>query len=217
MTRIKAAFVTLLLTVYSSALADKVDDFRDAVSKRGCDSIPYNDLRNNCRSQQSDVHPWCDGARGPVTCGTSAEGLKRQLRTAEGERDKLKEKLRDQEDQRSRATDESEKAKLKSEIESTEKEIDAARKKVEDLKNDIGKRKDHVEKAIYTLGKCIDYRRAVMNVFAYATDKVRGESDPDVRPHALQLRDSYATEISGHDEQIKNRTNSIENCKKEMP
>jgi hypothetical protein len=62
----------------SVAVADKLSDFKEAVGTVGCDSVPYSDLRSNCKSEQSTVHEWCDGARGPVTCGS--EGITRQLK-----------------------------------------------------------------------------------------------------------------------------------------
>jgi len=62
----------------SVALADKLSDFRDAVGKTGCDSIPYGDLQSNCSSEQSRVHEYCDGSRGPVSCGS--ENITRQLK-----------------------------------------------------------------------------------------------------------------------------------------
>ena len=59
--------MTILLTLAlgaSVASADKLADFKDAVAKTGCESIPYSDYRSSCQSQQSQVHDWCDGARG---------------------------------------------------------------------------------------------------------------------------------------------------------
>ena len=52
----------------NAAHADKLDDFKEAAAKKGCESIPYSDLQSDCKSQQSEVKGWCDGGRGPVTC-----------------------------------------------------------------------------------------------------------------------------------------------------
>jgi CDGSH-type Zn-finger protein len=208
----------VLATLCSSARADKLDDFKDAVTRDGCDSIPYTDLRNHCRSQQSDVHPWCDGSRGPVSCdGTSTNELRANLVRVQRKLAELTDKRRDLDDKRSHASDDNEKAKWTLEIEAVEKEIETARKEVEAATSDLERRGDFVEKAIYTIGKCIDYRRAVMNVFAYATDKVRGETEPDIKPYADMLRNKYPQHIAGHETQIVSRTNAVENCKKERP
>lgn len=68
----------------SVAIADKLSDFQTAVGNDGCDSIPYGDLRTTCGQQQQYVHPYCDGANGPVTCGSEREtrDLKDQLERA---------------------------------------------------------------------------------------------------------------------------------------
>jgi CDGSH-type Zn-finger protein len=204
----------VLATLSSTALADKLDDFKDAVTRDGCDSIPYSDLRSSCRSQQSDVHPWCDGSRGPVTCDSGATGNLRVRLVGEQRRlAELSEKRRDLEDKRSRSADDNDKAKLTNEIEGVEKDIEATKKEIEIVSADIEKRRELVDKTIYTLGKCIDYRRAVMNVFAYATDKVRGESEPDIKPYAEILRNKYPEQIRGHEEQIGGRTNALAQCK----
>src|SRR5438105_4996573 len=96
----------------SSAWADKLDDFKDAVAREGCDSIPYSDVRSNCRSQQDDVHPWCDGSKGPITCDPGGtRDLRSKLEREQRELDALKDKRRDLEDKRSRAADDAEKRK----------------------------------------------------------------------------------------------------------
>ena len=210
--------LSALLASVAPASADKLDDFREAVSKVGCDSIPYSDLRSTCRSQQENVHPWCDGERGPVKCDANGtRNLKNAQDAAGRELETLKDKRREIEDKRAHAANDAERARLTTELEAIDKQIDAAKTKIDDLRHDLEQRKDFVDKAIYTLAKCFDYRRAVMNVFAYATDKVRGENDPDVQPYATQLREKYPVAISGHQEQIDNKVNALENCKKERP
>jgi hypothetical protein len=62
------ALIALFVLQSSPAKADKLDDFKEAVNHEGCNSIPYGDLHSICRSQQSAVHPWCDGDSGPITC-----------------------------------------------------------------------------------------------------------------------------------------------------
>jgi hypothetical protein len=208
----------VLATLCSTAHADKLDDFKDAVTRDGCDSIPYSDLRSSCRSQQSDVHPWCDGSRGPVSCERGAtSNLRANLARGQRQLAELMDKRHELEGKRSQAVDDNEKAKWTAEIEAVDKEIEAKRKEVEVATSDFEQRAELVEKTIYTLGKCVDYRRAVMNIFAYATDKVRGETEPDIKPYAEILRNKYPEAISGHERQIESRTNAIATCKEERP
>lgn len=207
-----------LITSVAPASADKLDDFREAVNNTGCNSIPYSDLRSTCRSQQEDVHPWCDGDRGPVKCDINGtRDLKNAQDAVRRELEALQDKKKELESRQSNASNDTERERIKGEIEAITKQIDAAKARQDDLRRDVERRKDFVDKALYTLNKCIDYRRAVMNVFAYATDKVRGENDPEVRPYAAQLRDRYPEQISGHEKAIENKTNALETCKKEAP
>lgn len=198
--------------------ADKIDDFKEAVNKQGCDSIPYSDLRSTCNSQQDEVHRWCDGEKGPVTCELGVtRDLMSKLVSEQKNIEASKDKRRDLDDKRSNAADDQEKSRLTSEIEAVDKEIEASTKTSEGLKSDLENRKYELQKVTDTINHCIDYRRAVMNVFAYAQDKVRGETDPDIQEYARQLRDMYEKSKGGHEIQISNRNNSLDDCKKEMP
>lgn len=210
--------VVFLALCTSIAHADKLDDFKSAVTQSGCDSIPYGDLKRLCGSQQSDVHPWCDGDRGPVSCNANGtRDLQTQIEREQRNVDSLKDKRREAEDRRSKATDDSERSRVSSELEAIGRDTEASQKRLDGLRDDLSKRKDYVDKAIYTINKCIDTRTAVMNIFKYASDKVVGESESSLKPYAQQLRDKYPASISGHVEAIENKKNSLENCKKERP
>ena len=60
------------------AIADKLSDFQDAVNRKGCESIPAANLRSTCVNQQSYVHDYCDGGKGPITCNNAS--ITRQLK-----------------------------------------------------------------------------------------------------------------------------------------
>jgi hypothetical protein len=67
-----------LIAATSVAAADKkLDAFRaaDAAGDEGCDTIPttYTAEHRKCEAQVGKVHLWCDGRKGPVTCGSEAE------------------------------------------------------------------------------------------------------------------------------------------------
>ena len=206
------------VSAITAAHADKLDDFKEAAGKKGCESIPYSDLQSDCKSQQSDVKGWCDGGRGPVTCeiGVTAD-LQSKLEKEKNRRSELQDKRRDLDDKRSHSSDDSEKADLTSQIEALDKAIEESSKRLDDLRAELDKRKDVVEKSIYNLNKCIDYRHAVMNIFGYALDKVRGESDPDLKTYVDQLVAKYQKSKEGHEEQIQNKENSRQTCEKERP
>jgi septal ring factor EnvC (AmiA/AmiB activator) len=214
------AALVLGLSSASVASADKLSDFKEAVSRRGCESIPYSDYRSSCQSQQSQVHDWCDGSRGPVSCGS--ENLTRQVKdNLEKEKkgvEALKEKRGKLQDSRSRASTEDEKNKIGKDIEQVEKDIYDAERRVGQAQKDLETRKKLVDDSIYNLDKCIDYRRAVMNSFAAALDKVRNENDtPEIADLARQLRNRYEEGKPGHEEQITARNNALNTCKNSRP
>lgn len=205
----------------SLAFADKLSDFQEAVKNKGCDSIPYSDYRSTCSSQQSYVHEWCDGRRGPVTCGS--EGITRQLKDAveKAKRDVETAKNNKEKADRKRSQSglsDSDKRAAEDEYKKASDDLDAANKRLEQANRDLEARGKLVNEAIYTLEKCIDYRRAVMNVFASAIDRVRNESDPpEIVPLARQLRDKWEAGKPGHEEQITARTNALNTCKSSRP
>jgi peptidoglycan hydrolase CwlO-like protein len=209
----------------SEAFADKLSDFEEAVKvveskprgKAGCKSIPYSDYRSSCESDGSKVHEWCDGgSRGPVTCGS--ESITRQVKlNVEKETkflEELKEKKNNLERDQSRASTDDEKNKIGKEIEQTKKDIEEAEKRLEQAKKELEMRKRHVDDAIYTLDQCIAYRRAVMNSFAAALDKVRSEDEtPKIKELAIKLRNSYEEGKSGHEIEITGKENALRTCR----
>jgi hypothetical protein len=209
-----------LVAGMSTAWAGKKEDFKAAVDAgkgAGCKNIPYSDLQRPCVDQGPTMHDWCDGRKGPVTC-TPRSTSRNLTSTLEKEKQKLKdlqEKKSKAEDRKSRAPDDSEKSKAQSEIEAAEKEIYAQGKVIEQAEKDLKDRKELVTNAIYTIEKCIDYRRAVMNVFASAQDKVRNENEDDVKENARTLRDWFEESKRGHEIAITNKQDALSTCKDE--
>ncbi len=208
----------VVLASASTAFADKLEDFKRAVSESGCKTIPYSDLQDNCVAQGEPMHDYCDAKKGPVTC--DREGISREL-TNNLEKQKqnledLKQKRSDLVDKKSNSSDEDEKSRLQAEIDQLDKDIYEAGKAIDAAKDAIDKRKDLVNDAIYNLGKCLDYRKAVMYTFAYAQDKVRNENDtPEITELARKLRDMYEEGKRGHALAITYKENALETCKKE--
>ena len=224
MSKLKMIIVATFAMGVSVAFADKLSDFKDAVeaanARKGCESIPYGDIRSSCKTAGGEVHDWCDGGRGPVTCDSVQ--ITRQAKYAVEKEKKnvesLKEKKGKLENDKSSASTDEEKNKIGKDIEQVERDIYEAGKKVEQAEKDLETRKRLVEDAIYTLDKCIDHRRAVMNNFATALDKVRNENEtPEIKELATQLRNKYEAEKSGHEEQITGRKNALETCKDSRP
>ena len=224
MSKVKLIIIATFVLGVLGMFPDKLSDFKDAVnaanSRKGCESIPYSDLRSNCTSQDSRVDEWCEGKRGPVSC--DRESLTREAKSAiEQEKknvEELKEKKNKLESDKSRASTDDEKNKIAKDIEQVEKDIYEGGKRVDQAEKNLEARKKLVEDAIYNIGQCIDYRRAVMYVFATALDKVRNEDEtPEIKDLARQLRDYYESTKSGHEIQLTNRNNALEICKNSRP
>jgi hypothetical protein len=213
----------LLLAISSAAGADKIDDFKDADRHdEGCSTIPvtYSSDRSSCQSEGPNVHPWCDGAKGPVTCGSESEtkDRKRDVENAKKLIEELKEKKSKSESNRSSAKTDDEKRKYDDEVRQFERDIYDAEKQLDAARQALEARKKHVEDAIYTLDKCIAYRRAVMNAFASALDKMRNENEtPDIKTVASSLAKKYEKSKSGHEQQITAKKNAYDNCRDWRP
>lgn len=207
----------------SVVFADKLADFKEADRyDDGCRTIPatYSSERDSCEREGPNVHPWCDGEKGPVTCVSEEETrkAKRGVEDAEKNVKDLNDQKSKAESNRSNATTDDEKKKFSDEIAKIEKDIYEGGKTVDQAKKDLETRKKLVDDAIYTLDKCISYRRAVMNSFAYALDKVRNESEPEeIKDIARSLRNKYEKAKPGHEEQITAKTNAWNNCKSWRP
>lgn len=222
MTRMFSRILVALLALGARvALADKLSDFQEAVTNDGCKSIPYSDYRSTCESQQSPVHEWCDGGRGPVTC--VSEGVTRQLKDAVEKAKRDVDTAKDNKDKADRkrsqsGLSDSDKRAAEDEYKKASDDLDAANKQLEQANRDLEARGKLVSDAIYNLEKCIDYRRAVLNVFASAIDRVRNENDPPaILPLARQLRDMYEAGKPGHEKQITARQNALDTCKGSRP
>ena len=213
---------TFVLGVFGM-FPDKLSDFKDAVraarNREGCTSIPYSDLRSNCDSQDREVDDWCEGRKGPASCD---EGRTRDAKNAV-EREKrnvqeLKDKKSRLESDKSRASTDDEKNKIAKDIEQVERDIYEGGKRIDEAEKNLEARKKLVEDAIYNIGKCIDYRRAVMNVYAAALDKVRTEDEtPEIKDLGRELRDHYESTKKGHEIYLTNRDKGMETCKNERP
>lgn len=223
MSKVKMIFAITFALGASVAFADKLSDFKEADRhEKGCDSIPatYSSERSACMSEAPQVHPWCDGPNGPVTCGSSD-----MTRRAKHDVEETKKKIEDLRDKKSRAESsrssaqsEDEKRRFSEEVERIERELHEAGRQLERVEKDLEARKKLIEDAIYTLDKCIAYRRAVMNSFASALDRVRNESEtPELHELARSLRSKYEKEKSGHEIQITDKTNALNNCKDWRP
>lgn len=155
-----------ILTPTAVAFADKLSDFKEADRyNEGCDTIPnissYSADRSACSSQRSSVKEWCDGGRGPTSCGNESEtpNLRKALVDIQARIADLKDKKSKAESNRSNAKDDAEKRKYEEEIKQLEADLYKANNDEAAAKQAIENRKKNVETAIYNIDQCMTYRK----------------------------------------------------------
>jgi hypothetical protein len=172
--------------------ADKLSDFKEADRyDEGCVTIPttYTSERSACDREGPNVHPWCDGEKGPVTCGSEEETRKpkRDIENAKKTISDLKNERSTAASNLSNAKPE-ERRRFEDDIRRIDNNLDVATRALDAAEKSLEARKKLCEDAIDTLDKCLAYRRAVMNSFDFALDKMRNERDtPELKAVADSL------------------------------
>lgn len=207
------------------AFAGKLEDFKDADRYReGCDTIPnnssYSSDRSACYSQQSKVDEWCSNSSKPNSCGNESEtpNLRKALVDVQAKIVELKDKKSKAESNKSNAKDDAEKRKYEDEIKQLDNDLYKANNDENTAKQNLDNRRKFVEGVIYNLDQCLSYRRAVLNSFGSALDRMRNESEtPDIKTVAQSLAGKYEASKGGHQQQITTRENATKFCKSALP
>jgi hypothetical protein len=80
----------------------------------------------------------------------------------------------------------------------------------------LSKRRNEAENAIPIIEKCIDYRRAVQNVFSTSLDKMRNEDEPEIKGDVEKIKEYYEEEKKGHGLALTAKERALEICKENM-
>jgi hypothetical protein len=130
----------------------------------------------------------------------------------------MKDKKSKAESNKSNAKDDAEKREYEDEIKQLEADLYKANNDETAAKLALENRKKQVETAIYNIDQCMTYRKAVLNSFASALDKMRNESEsPEIKDVAQSLVRKYEASKSGHQQQITIRENAMKICKEARP
>ena len=214
----RRAFLLLivLLTIWAghAAIAQSVDDFKAAVDKDGCESIPYSDLRSGCNDKQQDVHTGetCDG---PRSCqGLETDKFEERIKIENMCLNTLK-PLRDGfSNQKSELESDEEKRLIENVISEIQTEIDAAGSKIDASKRSIEANRGKINSRITTGEKCRKSRETVQAFFDQAMSKAKDESDPDIKPLADQLVSKWEASTRDHNGEVDRVNKVIDDCKK---
>jgi hypothetical protein len=202
------------LLLCGTALAATLDDFKEAVGKEGCDSIPYSDLRNTCKSKSSDVNDWCKNSSKRWSCDDlDPTGLAKQIENVKRKVEELKREKADLVSRKSGANDDSERRELEDKIAAKEKEIRELEDKIVLWEQKLADEKTAVHDRIYIGEKCLGYREEVARAFLDAKSSANRESDPQIKPYAEKLVEKYEAGERGHVEAIDITKRGIDKCK----
>jgi hypothetical protein len=174
-------------TVASAADKDKVDGFKTAAGNAGCEAIPYQSERENCKDLQRSMKEICTN----FSCD-------RDL--AEKQIDKLKEKRKNLEDAKSRNNN------------SAIPDLERAIKELEDSLKEL--KYDATAHRVSRCEDCISAREKIQRLFSDVRTKVKGESgDKDLNSYVDNLVDKYDQGAKEHVQPIEDVKRALENCK----
>lgn len=206
--------LSLVILVGGVAAASPIDDFKAAVDKEGCDSIPYSGLRSTCTSKRSEVESWCKSSSRRISCDKlDPTGLNKQISNVKEKIETLKRERDDLSSRISSAKDEEEKEDLEEKRKRVEDEIYKLTKKLEEWERRLADERSLIRDRIYNGERCVGFREQVARSFVDAKSSARSESDPEIKPYAQKLISYWESEESGHAEAISKYKQALEKCR----
>ena len=181
--------------------AASVADFQAAVqaarnSPQGtCESIPYEDLRDECASLRDSLQDACKEK--PRTC----EGL--ETRPLSEKIAGIEEKMKALKD--STPADDDDKKRIEDQISKLEEELEFTNKSRDTDMSDAGIRIDDGN-------KCLDVRNGYASVFNDAASKAKDESDSDVAELRNELLIYWEERGTAHDAETDKMKDAIKYC-----
>jgi chromosome segregation ATPase len=178
-----SALVFMLWSPKNTA-ADKLDDFKEAASKAGCQAIPYSSERSECEDQQRRKDSECKDF------GCARSEVEKLL-------EKLKEKRQNLSDAKSRKN---------------ESAIQDLENTVKELEKDLKERKNIAEKRINRCKDCISARERVQRVFSDVKSRVQNESDIALKSYVDKLVEHYEKGAAEHVKPLEEVRAALSNC-----
>lgn len=204
--------VGVLLITASVAFAATLDDFKEAVQHKGCDSIPYESLRDTCKDKAAVRDDYCKSRVSsckdldPSDLQKQIDNINDKIKDLKAQRDSLK-------DKRSDAKDDDERKQIEDQISAIEDQIDKLEKKVDEMQNRLDKEKQQISDRIDVGERCVDAREAVQKAFAETKSNTQSESDEQIKPLAEQLIRYWESEESNHQTEIDKAKEVRDRCK----
>lgn len=176
-----------------------LNDFKDAVNRKGCESIPYESIRRTCTDKGREVDDWCKSSSRVISCDEldpsgftrKIENVKQKIADLKRERDELSSKV-------SNAKEDSERRDLEDKKKAKETEVYELEKKVENWESQYSSEKTAINDRIYNGERCAGFREEVAKVFYDAKSSAKSESNAEVKPHAERLISEWEAKEPGH-------------------
>jgi hypothetical protein len=179
------AVFAFMLCLPGNAAADKVDDFKEAATKDGCEAIPYQSERNTCKDRSNNKDKICKDF------SIDRADVKKDLET-------YKEKRKNLQDAKDRKDEQS--------VRSLEKTVKSLDEKLEGHKK--------LAKELIDQGyRCLEARELVQRSFSDAKQMVTAETNQALQQYVPNLVRIYEDGRQRHIVPMQQTTTAIENCK----
>ena len=216
--------ITVLMSIPSISIADVIDDFKEAASKTGCESIPFSSPRSNCKSIQRDITEYCksnvvecsDLLKVKTSLIDMIEKSDKQLKASESKRKSIEGKLDD--------TD------VEGEIKKYKDELSKASRAYQEILDKHNKLLDEyedfdddnrIDDGYSRAQRCVEAREKSKKLFDEVKDKldVDGSSlttdeERELEYYAVKITDHINSKIKGHDSALNGDRDRVKNCKK---
>lgn len=203
------------LVLSGTVAAATLNDWKDAASREGCESIPYESIRSTCMYKGREVDDWCKSSSRKISCDDlDPSGIMRKI---DNVKQKVADLKREREDLSSRlyyAKDDSERRDLEDKKKSKEAEIYELEKKIDTWQGQYSSEQTAVNDRIYNGERCVGFREDVAKAFSDAKSSARSESDPEIKPLAERLISKWEAGESGHGTAIRNYKEAVEKCRR---
>lgn len=198
--------ITILLftviTIVSPVQADKLADFKEASTKKYCDSIPYYNPKMECTRAQRDADDYCDEYK----CeGISFQNEEGRLSSLNRDIAELEKKLKELQSKLSA-----------SEIASRQKDIDEKRKEVANLQKQIEDTKIRLQGRLAKGQRCRHARLEVQKIFQRAQEEVSREEEALKQIAAQNMIPHWQDEGRKHTGAIIDTQTAVDKCEKKL-
>lgn len=226
-TKVVSTIVPILaLLAASPAAAALLDDFKQASTKKGCESIPYADERRNCTAHSEQVEENCK--RNVVQCDKlygQKERLRSKLDNVEKEMKKKEDDRRKIEDKLNKTKVEGEKKKYDKEMMTIDLELKDKREMVNNHRSELGAfdTEHDIAAGLQRAKWCVTARQAVDQVFDLNSDRVLQQSldskatdkeRTELKSYVSTIIGKMKTEWKTHSDAISDSQRRVANCQK---